>query len=154
MSKRRKSSFFRIEYLIIGIFVLSFFIWAMIKADIGTRVKSWLSSSKSDTEQITAAPVDSLTMRLQELRPIYVIIDNLNMRSAPDLKSTILKKLPLHERIYFTGVTTDSTSQINIGRIIADEPWVKVIHEDGTEGCLYGAGVHFNKTRNPNAAFN
>gem|GEM_PF-2891395 len=115
-------------------------------------VGNWFADDEPEEQIVTA--VDSLQSKLDELRPIYVTIDNLNMRTEPTLKSSVLKKLPLHERVFFTGVMSDSTMRINIGRVIADEPWVKIIHEDGTEGWLYGAGVHFYRTSNPNAIAN
>ena len=148
--KRRKS--WRPETIIIGVLVLCFSIWAILKIGLVSKVGSWFADEEPIQEVV--APLDTLQSRLDELRPIYVTIDNLNMRTEPTLKSSVLKKLPLHERVYFTGVLSDSTMQINIGNVTANEPWVKIIHEDGTEGWLYGAGVHFYKTENPNAIRN
>lgn len=150
MARRNKRKFWKPEIIVITIFVICFFVWAVAKIGLGEKISGWFADDEPP-EQITTT-ADSLQNQLDELRPIYVTIDELNMRTEPTLKSSVLKKLPLHERVYFTGMMSDSTMRINIGRIIADEPWVKVIHEDGTEGWLYGAGVHFYRTRNPNAA--
>ncbi len=149
MMKRRKTSIWKPETIAIGLFVLCFFVWAIVKIGVVTKVSEWLAPDQE--EEVIVTPIDSLQSQLDELRPIYVTIDNLNMRTEPTLKSSVLKKLPLHERVYYTGIQSDSTMRINIGRIIADEPWVKVIHEDGTEGWIYGAGVHFYKTENLNS---
>lgn len=151
---KRKPSVVKIEYVIISIFVLSFFIWAMAKINIGDKLKSWFSSSDPEIENVILSPADSLRNKMEELRPIYVSVDNLKLRAEPTLQGKILKTLPLNERVFFTGVVTDSTSRINIGRITADEPWVKVMHEDGTEGWLYGAGVQFYRIKNSNKSGN
>jgi len=152
MARRNKRKFWKPEIIVITILVICFFIWAVTKMGLGTMVGNWFADDEPEEQIVTA--VDSLQSKLDELRPIYVTIDNLNMRTEPTLKSSVLKKLPLHERVFFTGVMSDSTMRINIGRVIADEPWVKIIHEDGTEGWLYGAGVHFYRTSNPNAIAN
>ena len=148
MSKRKKNKSWKPENIAIGVLVLCFFIWAITKIELVSKVNGWFAK---DEPQIEAVAVDSLQTQLDELRPIYVTIENLNLRTEPSLKSSVLKKLPLHERVYYTGVKTDTTMRINIGRVIADEPWVKVILEDGEVGWLYGAGVHFYKTENPNS---
>ena len=148
---RRKKKGLRLETILIGALVIAFFIWALFKISIGEKIAQWMAD---DEPEEVVMPVDSLTMRLEELRPIYVTIDNLNLRTDPTLKSSVLKRLPLHERVYFTGVISDSTTQVNIGRVTTNEPWIKVILEDGSEGWLYGAGVQFYKTTNPNAFFN
>ena len=146
--KRKKRNFFKLETIIIGALVVAFFIWALTKIRIGERMSNFFAD-ETPVEEVVV--IDSFQLKLDELRPIYVTIDNLNMRTEPSLKSSVIKKLPLHERVYFTGIVSDSTMRINIGNVLADEPWVKVIHEDGTEGWLYGAGVHFYKSTNPNS---
>jgi len=148
MVKRKKKNAWKPETIAIGVFVLCFFIWAIAKIGVVSKVGEWF---EKDEEPLEVVAIDSLQSQLDELRPIYVTINDLNLRTEPTLKSSVLKKLPLHERVYYTGIMSDSTMRINIGRIIANEPWVKVIQEDGTEGWLYGAGVHFYKTENPNA---
>lgn len=153
MAKRRKSSFFRLETIVITVLVLAFFIWALGKFDMFSKISDWFTPDVTE-EEVMAAELDSLQNRLDELRPIYITIDNLKMRTEPTLKSSVIKKLPLYERVYFTGALTDTTTRINIGRIHTDEPWVQVLDEEGTEGWLYGAGVHFYKTENPNALSN
>lgn len=153
MAKRRKSSFFKLETIVIGVLVLVFFIWAMGKFKIHERISEWLKPEVTE-EEVIASAADSLQNRLDELRPLYISIDNLKMRTEPTLKSSVIRRLPLHERVYYTGVMTDSTMRINIGRIIADEPWFKVLDEGGVEGWLFGAGVHFYKTENPNVLTN
>lgn len=152
MARRNKKKFWKPERIAIAVFVFCFFLWAMNKLELGAKVGAWWD--KDDPDEVIEVAVDTLKSRLDELRPIYVTIDDLNMRTEPTLKSSVLKKLPLHERVYFTGVMTDSTMRINIGRLVADEPWVEVIHEDGTQGWLYGAGVHFYRTVNLNAKSN
>ena len=44
---------------------------------------------------------------------------------------------------------TDSTFQINLGKEVADEPWVKVRSKKGHVGWVYGAGVDYYKYKRP-----
>lgn len=83
--------------------------------------------------------------------PLYVTIDGLNMRSAPHLDSAVIVKLQLHEAVEFMNEVTDSTQAINLGKAIANEPWIKVRHKKGHTGWVYGAGVHYYKMKNPDA---
>lgn len=78
---------------------------------------------------------------------LYITIDGLNMRSGPHLDSTVIERLKLFEEVGFTGEYTDSTQKINLGKVVADEPWVKVRSKRGKEGWVYGAGVDYKKKK-------
>lgn len=85
------------------------------------------------------------------LSRLYVTIDNLNMRSEPSLSGSTVEQLPLYATVYFMNEVTDSTQEINLGRSVANEPWVKVKSTSGKVGWVYGAGVHYYKMKNKDA---
>ncbi|MEM8909005.1 MAG: SH3 domain-containing protein [Bacteroidota bacterium] len=78
---------------------------------------------------------------------LYVTIDGLNMRTGPHLDSTVIRKLKLFEEVIFMNEVTDSTQQISLGTEMANEPWVKVKHQRGYVGWVYGAGVNYYKKK-------
>ncbi len=52
-------------------------------------------------------------------------------------------ELKLFEEVAFLNEVSDSTTQLNLGYEITDEPWVKVRHPKGQVGWVYGAGVNY-----------
>lgn len=95
----------------------------------------------------TTNPLRTTSNTQQSIRPIYVTIDGLNMRTGPSLDSAVVLKLKLFEEVNFLNEVTDSTEQISLGYEIADEPWFKVQHKRGHVGWVYGAGVDFYKKK-------
>jgi len=87
------------------------------------------------------------TVRTEVVARLYVTIDGLNMRTGPHLDSTVIQKFPLFEEVYFTGEYTDSTQQISLGKVMANEPWVRVKSKKGKVGWVYGAGVDYKKKK-------
>ena len=77
---------------------------------------------------------------------LYVTIDRLKLRTEPNLKSKTLRRLKLHEKVYFANERTDFKEEINLGLEMAYEPWLKVETLDGKVGWVYGAGVDIMKT--------
>lgn len=82
-----------------------------------------------------------------EKTKLYVVIDGLNMRTAPRLNAQVMDRLQLYDEVWFMNEKTDTTQTINLGKIVANEPWVKVQNKKGKVGWVYGAGVHYYKTR-------
>lgn len=78
---------------------------------------------------------------------LYITIDGLNMRNYPHLDSVVVAKLPLFEMVTFMNEVTDFKQEINLGKEIANEPWVKIQTKRGKEGWVYGAGVHYHKKK-------
>ncbi|MEL7021834.1 MAG: SH3 domain-containing protein [Bacteroidota bacterium] len=79
--------------------------------------------------------------------PLYITIDNLNMRDHPHLDSTVVARLPLFELVTFMDEVTDFKQEINLGKVMANEPWVKIQTKKGKIGWVYGAGVHYYKIK-------
>jgi len=101
------------------------------------------STQATTTTSVTPSP----SIIRERYTPLYITIDSLKMRSAPNLNAGVIMKLPLFEEVIFLNELTDSTEQINIGYEVADEPWVKVQHHKGQVGWVYGAGLSYYKRK-------
>ncbi|MEL6863795.1 MAG: SH3 domain-containing protein [Bacteroidota bacterium] len=185
MSSKKKGLLPRIEILIVGVFFLSFIVWAMSKCSATRSMyeEQWsadgsnltaqseegenasseegeseyklpvLPQKQLDSNALATTPVANNTIAntnalIQESgTTLFVTIDGLNMRSGPSLESAIIMRLPLYEEVTFLNEVTDTTQQINMGKVVADEPWIKVKHAKGHSGWVYGAGVHYYKMK-------
>ena len=78
---------------------------------------------------------------------LYVTIDKLKLRKTPGLKGELLGELKLFDEVYYMDEVTDSTFEVNLGKEMANEPYVKVKTKRGTVGWVYGAGVHYMKKK-------
>lgn len=78
---------------------------------------------------------------------LYITIDGLNMRNHPHLDSAVVAQLPLFEPVTFMDEVTEFKQEINLGKEMANEPWVKVQTRKGKAGWVYGAGVHYYKIK-------
>ncbi len=81
------------------------------------------------------------------LSRLYVTIDKLKVRKTPGLKGESLGELKLFDEVYYMNETTDSLYEVNLGREMAKEPYVKIKTKRGTVGWVYGAGVHYIKKK-------
>jgi uncharacterized protein YgiM (DUF1202 family) len=167
MDKNAKGLLPKVEIVIVAIFALSFLIWIVPKCGSGRPVPEADPESlvQADTVQETPAAVvsstDTTTRRESPRTPVattpskpeaqlsrlYIIIDGLNLRTEPGLKSTVLTALPLFEEVYFLNEVTDSTTELSLGYETANEPWVKIRTKKGREGWVYGAGVSYYKKK-------
>lgn len=158
----------KMEVLIIIIFFIGFAIWVFDKCGDTKRTYSEQVNAKTDAvddllnreaagvalpaadslpESSTVAPPAATVVRPPEgSTSLYVTMDGLNLRDQPNLKGKVLTRLKLYEEVVFLGEVTDSTEQINLGSITADEPWVKV-QGRGHVGWVYGAGVEYYKKK-------
>ncbi|GAB4250983.1 MAG: hypothetical protein Kow0027_14670 [Saprospiraceae bacterium] len=85
----------------------------------------------------------------EEYARLFVVIDKLKLREGPGLKSKVLTELPLFEPVYFLNEMTDSTFEVNLGRMVVDESYMKVRTKKGLEGWVYGAGISYIKKKHP-----
>ena len=144
--------------MIIGVFVVSFLVITIPQCG---------SSQERDEEEALKmdAPMEDTVVRenfatlpppispTQEARntpmkrlPLYITIDQINMRIDPNVTSRVIRKLALYEKVYYEGETTEKTKEIDWGGgIVTNEPWVKVRTLRDELGWVYGAGVHFYK---------
>ncbi len=176
MSKSKKGLLPSIEILIILVFFLSFIIWAVSKCkntqlsfdqeeqtdttpDGETDVLDSLALEQfkpqplpqKETAPIATTPNSGTAKGTQSLSRLYVVINNLNMRTGPTLDSSIVEQLPLFEEVYYLNQVTDSTSRINLGKEIVEEPWVKIQSKRGKQGWVFGAGVNYYRKKHPGA---
>jgi Tfp pilus assembly protein PilZ len=73
------------------------------------------------------------------------------MRRAPELDAEVIDEFELFEEVFFLDEVTDFTQEINLGKQIVNEPWIKVQSKQGRAGWVYGAGVHYYKKKHPGA---
>lgn len=161
----------KMEVLIIIVFFIGFTIWVVdkcgdtkrtyndqlkaeghaidefIKKDEDTTVELSATDSLATTPATATEAVPTpLSLPGRDASVLYVTIDGLNLRDQPNLNGKVLTRLKLFEEVAFLGEVTDSTEQINLGKITADEPWVKV-QGRGHVGWVYGAGVEYYKKK-------
>jgi Bacterial SH3 domain len=107
-------------------------------------------SSKKPTSETLPVVADStqLAVKASNLRPLYVIIDSLKLRSRPQLDSSFIRYLSYDEIVYDMGEQTQYMQTIRYSLDeIRTEPWVKVRTKQGEIGWVFGAGVNFYKKR-------
>jgi hypothetical protein len=94
-----------------------------------------------------AQPEKSQEVQQPQGSKLYVTIDKLKIRKTPGLKGELLGELKLFDEVYYQNEVTDSTYEVNLGKEMANEPYVKVKTKRGTVGWVYGAGVHYVKKK-------
>ena len=149
--KIKKGLLPRTEMVILIVLLGFFVLWAL---------KQWSNDIKpvqeevQDSEELNETPdkqalideikVDTIEI-VKEVTALYVNINNLKLRSSPDLKSEVVGELKLGSKVIFAGEVTDSLYTINLGKKEVTEPYVKVKTWKGLEGWVYGAGVDYYK---------
>ncbi len=164
MSEKKKSPFSllpKVELLIILVFFVSFLVWAVSRCN-ATRDRYQAEMEEAATEESPAAtspdtaatkppPPQPAAPPAERLSRLYITVDNTNLREKPTLDSEVLDQLDLFDEVYFLNEVTDFTEEVNLGKEVTDEPWVKVRSEKGKEGWVYGACVHYYKYKHPGA---
>ncbi len=79
---------------------------------------------------------------------LFVTIDSLKLRKAPNLDSIVLQRLVLYDEVLFLDETTDFTQEITLNGILHNEPWIKIRTKKGTVGWSYGAGLSYYRIKN------
>jgi hypothetical protein len=82
---------------------------------------------------------------------LFVSIDGLKVRKEPGLKGETLETLKLHDQVTFLNKKTEWTQEISLGYEKVTDHWVKVRTKSGKEGWVFGAGVHYYKTKRQGA---
>lgn len=163
----------RIEVILIAALALFFLIWAVSKCN-ATKAELQAKKAAEETQdslalvekqeqekpaEPAANPQPATAQPKQEVvvdsnddyARLFVVIDKLKLRSKPGLKSDVLAELSLFEQVYFLNETTDSTYEVNLGKMIVNEPYLKVKTKKGKEGWVYGAGISYMKKKHPGA---
>lgn len=155
----------KMELLIIFVFFMSFIVWAMSKCnatqaqyaqeanEVPTKVEETtieepvITKPSEDNKNLpkkTTTPIKTVT---EKVTVLYVTLDGLKLRKGHHLDSSIVRTLKLNDEVYFLNEVTDFKQKINLGDQIAIEPWIKVRSYTGHEGWVYGAGVHYFKSK-------
>ncbi len=162
-TKKSSSVLPKLEIMIIGVFFFSFLIWAASKCS-RTKTKYQemaIEAQKEDSllkiiNQELTKPIKEIepeelveqTAAVSErITPLYVTVENLNMRDKPSRKGKILARLKLFDEVTFMDEVTDFKEEISLEDLTTNEPWIKVQTEEGTIGWVYGAYVEYYKTK-------
>jgi len=160
----------RLEVILIGVFFVSFVLWAMRKCSENqdlyqheipqeeevTNVDS-LITPELFQEPLTPPeqPVEGTRSGdqvpsgkvIERYTPLYVTLENLNMRERPALNGKILDRLKLYDEVTFLNEVTDSIYEVNLGSLTTQAPWIKIKNKKGKVGWVYGAGVYYYKKK-------
>ncbi len=163
MNKSRKNP--RLELMVIAAFFLLFCVWAIshcnskraehLKKLEAEAMEDRLQDSidlanamaKALPPKDTTPPAPKVEVIREQVTPLYVVLDELNMRAEPKLNAKLLARLKLYDELVFLNEVTEFKQEINIGSAVYNEPWVKVKNKRGQVGWVYGAGVHYYKIR-------
>lgn len=172
----RKSAAPKFEVLLILVLFLCFIVWSISKCNDkrksfqeeemirnGEDLVETSSSVNAELMKDTTVDATSNTPKASTTTPapapkpvtppkavgtnLYITIDGLNMRNHPHLDSMVVTKLSLFETVTFMNEVTDFKQEINLGKEMANEPWVKIQTKRGKVGWVYGAGVHYHKKK-------
>ncbi|MCC7464721.1 MAG: SH3 domain-containing protein [Saprospiraceae bacterium] len=101
----------------------------------------------NDIKKSATPPPAATTANKSSGSTLYVSIDGLKVRKEPGLKGETLESLKLYEPVTFLNKKTEWTQEISLGTEKVTDHWVKVRTKTGNEGWVFGAGVHFYKTK-------
>ncbi len=131
-----------IEMIAVGLLLVAVMMYAL--GQCGGRRKP------TETPANAAQLADSaqLEARASNLRPLYVVVDSLKLRSKPQLDSNFIRYLSYDEIVFDMGVQTDFMQTIRFSiDDVRTEPWVKIRTNKGEVGWVFGAGVHFYRKK-------
>lgn len=163
MSEQKTSLLPKVELLILGVFLISFILYATSKCS-ATKARyaeeaseKALADSTSQTpvaiadapakDSIASTVVPSKEVVRERYTPLYVTIAGLNVRAEPKLNAKVLDRLELYEEVAFMDEITDFAQEITLGKIVRNDPWVKIRTNKGRTGWVFGAGVHYYKIK-------
>jgi hypothetical protein len=102
------------------------------------------------TGAVSAVPVQvpPVVVTIPAAPMLYVTIENLNLRTHPNVSGKLLGRLHLHEPVSFLNEVTQTTQQVTLANgEVTNEPWIKIKTQKGVTGWVYGAGVSFYKKK-------
>jgi hypothetical protein len=164
MNTTKKNS--KLELLVITVFIILFSSWAVSKcSDKKQELRDKLAGEASedrarDSIELAAQMAKQAPKKEDPPTPttaenpvnekgtiLFVVTEELNLRTEPNIKSTLIAKLSLHDELIFLNEVTDFKNEFVIEGKTYNEPWIKVKNNKGQTGWVYGAGVHYFKTR-------
>jgi hypothetical protein len=164
MNTTKKNS--KLELLVITVFIILFSSWAVSKcSDKKQELRDKMAAEASedrarDSIELAAQMAKQAPKKENPPTPttaenpvnekgtiLFVVTEELNLRAEPNIKSTLIAKLSLHDELIFLNEVTDFKNEFAIEGKTYNEPWVKVKNNKGQTGWVFGAGVHYFKTR-------
>ncbi len=119
-----------------------------------TQYSSTLKSPGAETGPSptnATAPKPSTTAAKTEVpkagTTLYVTIDGWKVRKEPGLKGDPIELLPLYTPVTFLNQKTEWTQEISLGYEKVTDHWVKIRTPTGKVGWVFGAGLHYYKTK-------
>ena len=128
----------RLELIAFFVLGIIFVLWSFKQCN---SDKTYTQTKKPRTEKKRKRTSDNN----KKYSTLYVTVDSLNMRVAPNLDSMVIARLPRTEAVAFYGLRTSFRQKININNIIKNEPWVYIRNRTGQEGWVYAGGLTFYK---------
>ncbi|MEM8527598.1 MAG: SH3 domain-containing protein [Bacteroidota bacterium] len=162
MTKKKKRVLPNIEVLIIGVFIISFFLMVLPKCESTREEYQQIAQDTAavDTmirenfavppppEPEVATPAEGRPTLANGESVLYVTIDKLKFRAEPHVASRVLKEFDLFEEVIFLNEVTEKKKEVDWGDgIITNEPWIKIKSAEGKTGWAYGAGLYFYKRK-------
>lgn len=126
------------EIIVFFIFLIMFTMWSFRQCE----TEKQNARHNPNPSPATRSKVQSNTKKHSTL---YVIVDSLNMRTAPNLDSMVVERLPKDASVEFYGLRTSFRQSININNKPRNTPWVYIRTQAGKEGWIYAGGVNFYK---------
>ncbi len=170
MAQEKASGLVKFQFILFGVLLLVFFVWANRKCTrsqtqlqeleryqaINDSLEQAAQAPQTPAPATTPAPQANSTQRdtirggqMQIIRdkttPLYITIENLALRKGPGLNYEVVDRFSLFEEVNFLHEVTDSAYTLKLGQITTTEPWVKVRSRKGRDGWVYGAGVDYYK---------
>ncbi len=123
------------------------------KSNNNTTTSESTANNSVDTEEKQTSASEKVietvnTKPFQEKEMIYAWVDKLNIRDTPNLKGKTIATVTNKDALAFTGEQSEKTEEIVLRGVAYDEPWLKIITPDKTEGWVFGgAVVRLNQVR-------
>ena len=129
-----------IEMFGVALLIFAVFFFAMRGCNSKKTVPTVNLAAISDSSQ--------LQVKASNLRPLYVVIDSLKLRSRPQLDSSFIRYLSYDEMVFDMGEQTQYTQTIRYSvDEIRTEPWIKVRTKENEIGWVFGAGINFYRKK-------
>lgn len=93
-----------------------------------------VEESAEDNQELVAIPFEANDL-------VYTWVDQLNIRDQPNLKGKTVASVQSRQALEFTGEKSENNDIVVLRGKAYDEPWLKVITEDKTEGWVFGGAV-------------
>ncbi len=153
----------RAEYIVILLFFVLFLMFSMSRCN-KTKARLQEASKTAQVDSIPrtndsantaerlvvirdSTPKPEVSVAEKKITKLFVTIDGLNVRNAPNVKAKSFGKLKLYDEVVFMNDVTKETTKLSLGTTEANEPWIKIKTKKGTVGWVYGAGVSYYKTK-------